>query len=87
MKKKYIIVLSVVVFLIACILFGEFNAKSDGFTKVGFPFTFYIGFAGKCIDCDFETGFDLIKFILDLIVFSSIGFVLYFFIKYLQSKN
>lgn len=41
--------------LVLSIALGGYHEASDGFTEVGFPFTFYRGFSGKYFDCP-ETG-------------------------------
>ena len=37
--------------LVLSITLGGNHEASDGFTAVGFPYTFYRGFSGKCFDC------------------------------------
>jgi len=48
----------------------ENDAVSDGFTKLGFPFSFYIYSEGKFSDPNFATsfGFSAQYFIIDLLI-------------------
>ena len=55
-------------------LFGKFWASSDGYNEIGFPFTFYRTFSGKCFDCN-ETGFFLGGFLLDFLIVLIVTFI------------
>ncbi len=61
--------------LIASFSFGKFEASSDGYNEIGFPFTFYRSFSGKCFDCK-ETGFLLEWFLLDSLIILIFAFLL-----------
>jgi len=61
--------------LVVSFLFGKFEASSDGYNEIGFPFTFYRTFSGKCFDCK-ETGFLLGWFLLDFLSVLIVAFIL-----------
>lgn len=62
---KKLLFITLIIFIFTSILFGKFQASSDGFTSFGFPFIFFRYTEGKCVDC--ITTFKLELLILDLI--------------------
>lgn len=59
------------VFFFVIIVYSQFEAPHDGFTLIGFPFTFYKYSSGK-MDPQYlhlgDLGFSAVDFILDLVL-------------------
>lgn len=64
---KWIVILSCALFFCLNIILGDFSGRSDGFTRMGFPFIFYQDTEGKCDDCENLKWFKIIYFFIDLI--------------------
>lgn len=47
----------------------------DGFDMIGFPFTYYDNFSGKCDNCYGKFGFKPFYFILDVLFAMVLGFL------------
>jgi len=82
MKNRIILVFYIVVaFVILNVVFSCNQLASDGFLEVGFPFVFYREFNGKCFDCEFEQGFLIWKFLMNLLLLIVVVFTAEFFLK------
>lgn len=53
--------------LVLSLALGSYHAASDGINQMGFPFTFYRSFSGKCFKCS-ETGILWEGLIADLVL-------------------
>ncbi|WP_025145737.1 hypothetical protein [Pedobacter jeongneungensis] len=81
MKLKTIPTISAIsVYLIFTLLTFENNANSDGFTKLGFPFSFYVYSEGKLTDptLAYGFGFSVRHFIIDMIILTIFVFLINF---------
>ncbi|SDM39112.1 putative solute:sodium symporter small subunit [Pedobacter steynii] len=71
------------IFFFVTIVYSQFEAPHDGFTLIGFPFTFYKYSSGK-MDPEYihlsDLGFSAVNFILDLIILG-------FWISFLNYKK
>lgn len=71
MKPKTIPTISAIsVYLLLTLFTFENNAASDGFTKLGFPFSFYVYSEGKLTDPTLASGFGFSTkyFLIDLLM-------------------
>ncbi|MCW3465989.1 hypothetical protein [Chitinophaga nivalis] len=51
MKQKIIgVAISVICFVVLTLLFSSFEGGHNGYTKIGFPFTFYLSTGSKATD-------------------------------------
>lgn len=72
--------------LIVSVLFGTFKSINDGYNEIGFPFTFYRSFSGKCFDCK-EVGFLWKGFLLDVAIVLVIAFIVRITVQKKQSSH
>lgn len=71
MKQKTILIISAIsVYILFTLLTFENNATSDGFTKLGFPFSFYVYSEGKLTDPELASsfGFSIKYFLIDVLI-------------------
>ncbi|MDJ1503852.1 hypothetical protein [Xanthocytophaga agilis] len=62
-----------------CCVFGQYEASSDGFNEIGFPFVFLRTFAGKCLECEqLDIGFIFLGFLADLLLLSGLSLLSYY---------
>jgi hypothetical protein len=69
-------VIIVFFWLLLSLLLGTYRAASDGLNEVGFPFTFYRKFTGKCIACEYKNVFLFGNFILDILLILLLSLVI-----------
>ncbi len=91
MKLKIVPIISAIsVYLLLSLLTFENNAASDGFTKLGFPFSFYVYSEGKLTDSNLASGFGFsIKyFLIDLFILTTFIILVNFaFDKWLKTDR
>ncbi|KIA92940.1 hypothetical protein OC25_14635 [Pedobacter kyungheensis] len=71
MKIKTIpTIATVLIYALFTLLTFENNATSDGFTKLGFPFSFYVYSEGKLTDPGLASsfGFSIKYFLIDVLI-------------------
>ena len=73
------------IWILLSFLFGKFQAASDGYNEIGFPFTFYRVIGGKCIECK-EAGFLWSPFIYDILIVFFVSFFVLFVINHSSGK-
>ena len=80
---------AVSIFALFTLITFENNATSDGFTKVGFPFNFYIYSEGKLTNPAFAAsfGFSVKFFVIDLFLLVAFIFIVNFIVdKWVENK-
>ncbi len=64
--------IAILVFLVISVFYSTYEAASDGWSKIGFPFPFYIYTSGKVGDFGgddlINIGFTFSYFIIDLLI-------------------
>jgi len=65
---KAILLLGLLVFILINLVLGNYSGMHDGFTKLGFPFTFMQDTGGKCLDCNDVKWFSIFYLIIDFLV-------------------
>jgi hypothetical protein len=79
--------LSLTIFwLILSVLFGRFNSSSDGYNEIGFPFTFYRSFSGKCFNCK-VLGLLGKELLLDIVILIVITFIFQIVVKKIKTTH
>jgi hypothetical protein len=73
--KRFLIVF-LTIFIALTMLSFDYNSQSDGFDYLGFPFTFYIHFEGKCENCYDKLGFNGFLFVLDVLIVGILSTIL-----------
>ncbi len=84
---KRIVILFFVLFICFNIFLGEFNAVSDGFTRIGFPFVFLQDTDGKCEDCESLKWFNLFYLIVDIIICLLLSTIILMSLKQINKKD
>jgi hypothetical protein len=84
-----LIFFSTIAWIILSLIFGQYNSSFDGYNEIGFPFTVYRAYSGKCFE-NIKLGFLLEGFLLDLIILIVINILVFYSYKivllWLQKK-
>lgn len=68
MIKKKAVLWGIAIWIVATIIFSMFDAPSDGFTSIGFPWHFYsYNYGNSTLVSGFAIKFSFTDFLLDLI--------------------
>jgi hypothetical protein len=85
--KKFSMVF-LTIFAVLTVVSFDYNSQSDGFDHLGFPFTFYIHFEGKCESCYDKLGFDGFLFTLDVLIVGVLSIILtYLYAQFTKRKK
>lgn len=66
LNVKWVLILSLILFVIFTLLLSDFSGIHDGLTRIGFPLVFMQDTGGKCVDCNSLKWFNIYYLIGDV---------------------
>ncbi|MBI2729992.1 MAG: hypothetical protein HYX40_04440 [Sphingobacteriales bacterium] len=82
-KSKWVLLVSLIIFVALTILTIKNEADSDGFSKYGFPLRFYSYTDGKCDNCN--QGFKTTNLLLDILISVTASYIIISIINRLKA--